>query len=492
MRARPVALLLLLLLPPLTATADDEDRKADLAEGKRLLSEGDKLADKGQPTEALIRYKQAFEQILPGMRKLPFKREVQRDVTAREDLRAFLVKEIDEEMTPAEFRGQELGMKALGFIPRSMDYKEIMLRAYTEEIAAFYDPHTKKMHLIKEPEAKAKKEPSFFEKLLGKKAGFDKEEQKTVIAHELTHALADQNYDLDAMHKAAKGDDDRDLALSALIEGEATLTMMGAQMKDWSGQQIGKTPAADLDRVFTLMGPMLALGGGKALREAPPILVESMLFPYLRGLVFCAWLTNEGGWEALGAAYKSPPLSTEQVLHPDKYRKNPDAPMAVDLGKLDAGPGWKEVTRNCVGELQLSVLLRDQDGKAAAAGWDGDSFATFEGPDGLLALVWRSTWDTEADAREFARDYLRFQSRKLGRDVPSPDAYPDSLRRPHKGTIFAVERRGRDVAIVEGFPSPTTESLVEAAFAAKVTEKTHAPAKKPGSTGEPRADARAK
>ena len=92
-------------------------RQGDVAAGKALLAEGDDAADKGETTEAVIRYKRAFEKLLPGMRKLPFKHEVKRDVTAREDLQALLVKEIDEEMTPAEFRANELGMKALGLLP---------------------------------------------------------------------------------------------------------------------------------------------------------------------------------------------------------------------------------------------------------------------------------------------------------------------------------------------------------------------------------------
>ncbi len=148
-----------------------------------------------------------------------------------------LIKEIDAEMTPAEFRANELGMKVLGLLPRDFNLKETMVKVYSEEIAAFYDTKTKTMHLIKEPEAKAEEPPTFLEKLLGKKSGFDKDENKTVIAHELTHALADQNFNLDKMQSSIKRDDDRDPALSALIEGEATLTMFGAQMEDWTGTE---------------------------------------------------------------------------------------------------------------------------------------------------------------------------------------------------------------------------------------------------------------
>ncbi|MEO6810739.1 MAG: hypothetical protein ABI353_16615, partial [Isosphaeraceae bacterium] len=330
-----------------------------------------------------------------------------------------------------------------------------------------------------EPEAKEKKPPTFMERLLGKTGGFDKEGNKTVIAHELTHALADQHYDIDTLQTAAKGDDDRLLALTALIEGEATLTMLGAQMNDWSGEKVIELPADGLNRTFRILGPFLNLAGGASMRQAPPIVAETMLFPYLRGLVFCASLTNKGGWPQIDEAYRLPPLSTEQVLHPEKYRDNPDPPMAINLGKLTPGAGWTEATRNVVGELQLSILLKKYDGRAAAEGWDGDAFAAFEGPDDRLALVWLTTWDTEDDAREFAQGYLRFQTTKLDPDAKEPDAFPDSVRRTHLDAVFAVERRGLDVAVVEGFPSKTTEHLINTALAAQKSEKTHRPVKEP-------------
>ena len=392
-------------------------------------------------------------------------------MTNREDLKAVLLKEIDEEMTPAEFRTSELGMKVLGFIPHDINWKEVMVKVYSEEIAAFYDPKTKTMHLIKEPPVAEAKKPGFLESLLGgKKKGFDKDESKTVIAHELTHALADQNYNLDKMQKLVEADDDQSMALSSLIEGEATLAMIGAQMDDWDGTKVGAIPAADLARTFGLMMPFMSMAGGASLREAPVILSESLIFPYLRGMVFCASLTNEGGWKALNDAYEHPPQSTEQILHPEKYRKLPDPPTVIDLGRLEPGHGWEEVGRNVIGEMQLGVLLRRHGGKRIAAGWDGDRFAVFDGKDGKLAVVWLTTWDTEDDARDFARQYTRFQTTKMGEGVSSPEAFPDAIRRPHDGILYAVERRGKDVAVVEGFATEPTERLLEAAFKATKTE----------------------
>ncbi len=174
-----------------------------------MLDEGDKLADQGQFTEAVIRYKRGMEQLLPQLRKIPFKHEVKRDVTKRENMKALILKEIDEDMTPAEFRANELAMKAFGLLPRDFNLRETIAQVYAEEVAAFYDPKTKTMHLIEEPKVEKKKPPTLLERLFGKKDEFDKDENKTVIAHELTHALADQHYDLDAMQEAVKKDDDR-------------------------------------------------------------------------------------------------------------------------------------------------------------------------------------------------------------------------------------------------------------------------------------------
>lgn len=466
----PLLLLALLSLP------HHSEREASTDRGVALLKEGDALADEGKPNEAQLKYKDAFEQILPGMRRIKFKKEVGHDVTPREELSKFLIEEIDEDQTAAEQRGSELAYRAFGLIPSDMDLKKFLVELYTQEIAAFYDPRTGKMHMIKEPEPKEApepaKKPGFLEQLFGGKrpAGFDKDETQIVIAHELTHALADQNYDLFKLQQDAKGDDDRGMALSSLIEGEATLTMMAVPSKDWTGDEIVELPASYLGTMFGLVSPFLSLGGGQALQKAPPILADSLIFPYLRGVVFCAHLTNAKGWKAIDDAYLSPPLSTEQILHPEKYLgENPDPPQEIDLGNLVPGEGWKEVYRNVMGEMQAAILLKKHNGKAASAGWDGDAYAVFEGPEGKLGLVWRTTWDSEQDAKEFAKSYAAYQSKKDG--LGEPGAEWDTLNREANGRRFAIERKGRDVAVVEGFDPDQTKALIGQAVAAEAREK---------------------
>jgi hypothetical protein len=380
-----------------------------------------------------------------------------------------MLKEIEEDETPEEFRADELAMKAFGLLPPGLDYKESLMRLLTEQVGAFYDPETDTMHLILEPERKADKKVGFLEKLLGGGGGFNKENSKTVIAHELTHALADQHYDLHALTKSIKHDDDRELALSALIEGEATLVMMAAQGNDWTGKSTAELPSEALGQTMSMMSPLLRMVGGAEIASVPPIMSEPLVFPYLQGLVFCTRITNSEGWPGLDAAYQHLPQSTEQILHPEKYRDQPDLPTEVDLGSLAAPDGWKELTRNVLGELQIGILLRKQNGKVAAAGWDGDRFALFEGPSGRLGLVWRSTWDTENDAIEFFSAYARYQQSRFGGEPPATGS--TSTSREKEGAVYRLERRGKDVVAVEGFDDAASTPLADAAWKATLTEK---------------------
>jgi hypothetical protein len=157
------------------------------------------------------------------------------------------------------------------------------------------------------------------------------------------------------------------------------------------------------------------------------------------------------------------------VIHPEKFREKPDLPMAIDLGDLKPGAPWKEVGRNVLGELQLSVLLGRQ-GRKAAAGWDGDRYAIFETTDKTLALAWVSTWDSEDDAREFAQAYARYQTKRMKDDGFEPDKIPDSLWRCENDVCRVIERRGRDVVVVEGFNPGVTNTMVEALHHAKKSE----------------------
>jgi hypothetical protein len=140
----------------------------------------------------------------------------------------------------------------------------------------------------------------------------------------------------------------------------------------------------------------------------PPILRESLTFPYERGLQLVLGLQVAGGWDAVDAAYEDPPASTEQVLHPEKYeaREEPiEVALAADLaGRM--GDGWESTYEDTFGEFQFGVWLRNALGRAdegneAAAGWGGDRFAVLEGPADAWAVVMKTEWDEAGDATQF-------------------------------------------------------------------------------------------
>jgi hypothetical protein len=146
-----------------------------------------------------------------------------------------------------------------------------------------------------------------------------------------------------------------------------------------------------------------------SLDDMPPVLRESLLFPYTAGLSFVQTL-QAGGWQAVNDAFAKPPASTEQVLHPEKYVAG-EAPVDVTLpADLAArmGSGWKVGLEDTLGEFQLRVWLDQATAGSdaptatqAAEGWGGDRVALLDGPNGAWAIALRTAWDTPTDAHEF-------------------------------------------------------------------------------------------
>jgi hypothetical protein len=455
---------------------------ADDPAAAKLLAEGDRLADKAEYTEALLRYKGAYEKILPGLRGLEFKNPVAPQFMERKDLREHMAKLFREEMSEEDIVLADASLKAFGFVPANFKTEELVLRLYAEEVAGFYDPKRKEIFLIKETEKPQK--PGLLARLLGATGGFDKEEQKATLAHEMAHALADQHFDLEKMQQVVEDDDDQSLALQALIEGEATLVMMIDMQRTEGddGKEMLKASPEAMDFSIGLMKGFLPFASGKTFRNAPPIFQETMLFGYLKGLVFLLHLTNDDEWNAVNRAFRSPPLSTEQILHPEKYLRDVDAPVAIDLPKFGelAASGWKELGQNVLGELQISILLRRHWGSQSAAGWDGDRFAVFDGPDERLGMVWFTTWDSERDASEFAGAYAQYVRSRLGLGDANKDAakgneppkVADDVRLDRDGAVYRIARRGTDVIAIEGFPAETSDKLFQSALKSQKRPKT--------------------
>ena len=166
-------------------------------------------------------------------------------------------------------------------------------------------------------------------------------------------------------------------------------------------------------------------------------------------------------------------LVSDQSADEQFYRAHVDATRAdAILATLGARPEVEVAEHDAMYSLSPTEMT-PLEVTPPADGWDGDKYAVFEGPDDRLGLVWLSTWDSDDDAREFLAAYARFQTSKLGPDAKPPETVADTIRRSNLGADYAVVRRGRDVAVVEGFPPDATDKLLERAFKADKHEIKH-------------------
>jgi hypothetical protein len=224
-------------------------------------------------------------------------------------------------------------------------------------------------------------------------------DDQALLAHAYVHALQDQHFDLEALDERATTTDAQ-LAVDALVEGDAALLTARYRYDDVVG--------ADWDALVALILEAERPARSEALAEVEAW-TRLRRFPYDEGRQFAWTLFQAGGWPALDAAYVAPPLSTEQVLHPERYGDASEVPAAVVVPDLSAtlGEGWSALPADTMGEfvmgLYLSAHLPSATAWEAADGWAGDTLATWRHGDGRWVLVWRSLWDDSAQAGAFER-----------------------------------------------------------------------------------------
>ena len=416
----------------------------------------------------------------------------------RVELRKFLGGEIDAEYPAERFESDERTYIALGYCEPGFDLRKTTMAMLTEEIAGFYDPKSKSLCLIDATRKEKPKKKSLWDKIFSREKRFNPDEQRSVLSHELAHALADQHFDLEGMRRAVQHDDDATLASVAVVEGEAMLVMVIDSMARGRGDGASHLPgvaaSAELFAKTTQLATSWGFGVGSAFSSAPLVMREGLIFPYAAGMKFCAHYARFGDWKSIDALFREPPVSTEQILHPEKYRgPERDDPVRLAFREnppLDAAR-WRGLRENGVGEFGVEVLLRPAVGRArseaAAAGWDGDVYRVWvaideaEGDAGDGApggepgdangsrpkddlLVWMSTWDRATDAAEFATALQEFERKRSG-DIESIALDPKS---PYEwaasegGTVRLLWRSGKDVVWIRGAPSmELAESLAK-------------------------------
>lgn len=470
MLLRLLALLLVAMLSSLVQA--DDPLLPNAAQVEVLKAAGDRFADQSDYKAALEKYTEAYHGVVSRIRGQKFSTRVLPSMMNRQELKDELIRQMNKEYSESELKLADGAYKVFGLMPPDMAVLKLMTALLTEEVAGFYDPESKKMVLI--IEQGSAKDPGWFGRLLGAKPAFDKDEQKTTLAHEMTHALQDQLYDLQAMNKRIEGDDDMLLAFSALVEGDATLLMFD----EMDEEDITQADPEAMRATFNLMSWFLPVAGGKTFRSAPPIFRESLVFPYFSGMIFCLTLAGKGGWEAVDVAYQQPPTSTEQIMHPRKYQGEEfDAPQLVTIPDLKEAVGneWQYLGGNCLGEMQTSIMLKSvRGGTRAAEGWDGDRYEVFQTEQGKLAVVSVSVWDSPEDAEEFASAYRVYRTPPEVPQIPKQvDAAQQNEDKAAESTIEkdsvdkvfiadaqrVVEVNGDKVWILDGFSAKISDAV---------------------------------
>ena len=341
-------------------------------------------------TDLVRRIKPAVEQL----RGLAFLRDVPVKLVDKKTAQAYFKSRAETFWPKERARSEQRLLIALGLLPKGYDIRDGLFDLLEDQVAGYYDPTTKTFFVLSD---------------------MPRQSAPLIIAHELTHALDDQHYDIDGLLARFKDDDDRQGAVSAVVEGSGTLVMTTYLVREVKAGRMTMDAVAAMQSSDA--GRMVSLGA------SPAWLQRSLLAPYVVGqgflvrgnlLALAAWT---GGGD-VDQAFRDMPASFEQILHPEKYWDGTkrDRPTPLRLGDLSAkvGDGYTLALSGSLGELGMAVMtgLGGVDNQSpsmgllaswtneAATGWDGDRYQLYTRGDHDVAVL-ATAWDTEKDAQEF-------------------------------------------------------------------------------------------
>lgn len=370
----------------------------------------------------------AIVQSLSDISGLSEKHPVPYGRMSKHQLRQFLTKRIRKTLRPEEIHADELTLKLFGLVPQNFDLKKSTIDLLTEQAAAFYDYDEKKLFLLESSPV---------------------DDETTTLAHELSHALADQHFDLEDFMEAAPSDDDENLAHTAVVEGQASWLMIAYSLK-----QAGRppTPTTEMLRSVGDSGEE-STADYPVLKSSPLYIRQSLLFPYSEGILFFDAVFRKIGRSAFSNVFTDAPVDSSQIIHPERYFDHVK-PSKPDLPKISLKDSTGEIAEGTLGEFDHRILLQqylgDITAQSLAPHLRGGQYKVWAaGKSHSPVLAYASQWDTEHDAAAFFAAYkgvLKAKWRRCDPVVNDEDLFAGS----GDNGYFVARWRGDTVSSVEG------------------------------------------
>lgn len=457
-----VALSMALAFPVFAQESDSGPSLGDVARKMRKdTSEEVKMTN--ADTERLFKSVDTIFDFAVQDTGMPKHSVVKRRMVSKADVEKYVQGNLAKEEYAQRFVQAEMSMKKLGLVPRDFNLKEFVVKSTGQEIAGYYDNETKTVSLLNWVPA---------------------EKQEPILAHELTHALQDQNYDLSTWMKAAQKDknseaDESALARKAVVEGQAMVVYLDYMLKP-----IGRTLQDTPDLLYAIEDPAVkGMIDSQLVHDSPMVMREAGAFAYKDGLIFEGELLHKGGKPmAFAGAFARPPRTSHEVLHPEAYINGEKLPQLriPDMSKV-LDNQYEVYDSGSVGELDVRALLKQYGERRIAdslsAEWQGGSYVLYRRKSEAaapaqpttadLALLYISRWKTPQAAARFAKFYAgavpqRYRSAAeeqvaacLGTNCPISIAQIGT----EEGPVIVEQWNDDSVVVSESFDAPTASKL---------------------------------
>lgn len=354
---------------------------------------------------------------------------------SRSDLAEYLAATIDEEDQAELASVQELYW-ILGLLDPSVELHPLFLDLLGEQVLGLFNLETGELLVVADS-------------LPLDGAG------KITMAHELVHALQQQRFDARRLVEESESNQDRELAMTALLEGDAQIT-----------STVYATANLSLAEMLELL-PKAEESGVQVFQSAPEVIQKTLLFPYEAGAAFVSSVQQSPGiWRQVNQVYSQPPVSTEQILHPAKYKAGEDPiPVSLPPGASLIEEDWEVVMEDVLGEFLLRTyletgLLRPQSIRAAS-GWGGDRFRLLKDDSGRSLFMSMIVWDTSIDAGEFFEAYRDFTDRDQQWESHGEAGTTTTWHAPGRSVLLELDD---EITLIGIAPDPETLDLIAKDF----------------------------